>query len=268
MAEIVLLIPYYNNLDKLHKSLESISGLVPVDVLIVDDGSWEKPIKNELIKKYPEISSLEMITLDKNEGLSRALNHGLNYIKSKWEHRYIARLDVGDVCYAHRFKTQLEFLEKNPEIYLLGSDAAMVDQTGTEMYIRKYPEKHEEIEKRMYIFSSFMHPAVMFRSAALNKTGLYPEIVCQDYGFFFKFIKHFKTANISEALLKYELNPGGITYDRYRKLHIEGLKVIWKNFRLKYIAYILTGSLKRIICIILGPRIMIILGTRLRLLGF
>lgn len=268
MADIVLLIPYYNNLNKLYKSLESISDLEPVDVLIVDDGSWEKPDISLLIEKFPALSKIEIITSKENEGLSKALNRGLEYIKKNYADEYIARLDVGDVCVPERFLKQKEFLDRNRDIYLVGSNAEIVNQNGDVLFIRSYPVLHEDIAKNMYVFSSFMHPAVMFRKKALEKIGNYPLIICQDYGFFFKFIRSFKTANLPELLLKYELNPGGITYANYRRLHLDGLKVIWNNFNIKFLWHILIGTFKRILCILLGPKIMIKLGTNLRLKGF
>lgn len=268
MPEIALLIPYYNHLQKLLNSLESISDDEPVDVIIVDDGSWEKPNGIDLIKKFPKISSIEVIAFKQNKGLSHALNYGLEHILSKRAYKYIARLDVGDVCTKERFKVQKYFLENNPDVYLVGSNAVMVDETGKELYIRKYPESYEQIKKNMFIFSSFMHPTVMFRTEALATVGFYPILVCQDYAFFFKFIRKFKAMNLKNVLLKYELNPGGITYDRYRRLQVDGLIVIWANFQLRYIKYILIGTFKRIICILLGPKIMMKIGTKLRLIGF
>lgn len=268
MSDIAVLIPYFNHPHRLEKSLSSISGDEIVDVVIVDDGSWEKPNLIDLKNKYNNIHSIDIITFEKNRGLSHALNYGLEFILSKGTYKYIARLDVGDECSADRFKVQRSYLENNPDVYLIGSNAVMVDENGKELYIRKYPESYDEIKKNMFIFSSFMHPTVMFRSEALATVGFYPILVCQDYAFFFKFIRKFKAANLKNVLLKYELNPGGITYDRYRKLQLEGLKVIWTNFQVKYIKYILTGTLKRIICIILGPKVMMKIGTELRLIGF
>ncbi|MCX6175441.1 MAG: glycosyltransferase [Ignavibacteriales bacterium] len=268
MSEIAVLIPYFNHPDCLEKSLSSISGAEKVDVIIVDDGSSEKPLQRRLKEKYSNIFSVEFITHDINKGLSYALNTGLEYILSKGTYKYVARLDVGDKCTWDRFKKQKSFLDLNPKISLVGSNAKMIDMEGKFLYIRKYPEADADIKKNMYVFSSFMHPTIMFRTNVLEEIGLYPYEVCQDYAFLFKILKRYKAANLKEPLLEYEVNPIGFTYNKYRRLQIDGLKVIWANFKLKYIKYILIGTLKRIVCILLGPKIMMKIGTKLRLIGF
>lgn len=268
MSEIAVLIPYYNHLDKLYRSLSSISKIECVDVIIVDDGSSEKLNKDILIKKFTNISSIQVVEHQINKGLSYALNTGLEYILQKGTYKYIARLDVGDECSEDRFKVQKSYLENNSDVYLIGSNAMIVDEDGKELYVRKYPESYENIKRNMYIFSSFMHPTVMFRADALASVGSYPILVCQDYAFFFKFIRKYKAVNLQNVLVKYELNRHGITYDRYRKLQMDGLKVLWVNFQFRYIKFIFIGTIKRIICIILGPKIMMKVGTKLRLIGF
>jgi glycosyltransferase involved in cell wall biosynthesis len=267
MSDIAVLIPYYNHLDKLYKSLSSISNTEGVDVIIVDDGSSEKPDKGILTEKFIDISEIEILTHEINKGLSHALNTGLEYILKKGTYKYIARLDVGDECTEDRFKVQKSYLENNTDVYLIGSNAMIVDENGKELYVRKYPESYENIKRNMYVFSSFMHPTVMFRADALASVGSYPILVCQDYAFFFKFIRKYKAVNLQNVLVKYELNRHGITYNRYRKLQMDGLKVLWANFQFRYIRFIFIGTVKRIVCIILGPKIMMKLGTKLRLIG-
>jgi len=264
MSDIAVLIPYFNHPHRLEKSLLSISGDEKVDVIIVDDGSWEKLDLNDLIIKFPQIPSIEIIAFEKNRGLSHALNYGLEYILSKGSYKYIARLDVGDLCKPDRFKEQRSFLKDNPEISLVGSHANMLDEDGNLLYIRKYPLTHQEIRKYMFLFSSFMHPAVMFKTSILYSVGLYSLNTCQDYAFFFKIIKKFKSANIDKILIDYEVNAKGITYSRYRKFHREALLIILKNFEVKFCIYACIGIMRRIICIILGPKLMLKIGNFIR----
>ena len=43
MAEVIVLIPHYNAIDTLLKSIKSIDEDIEVDVFVVDDGSTLKP---------------------------------------------------------------------------------------------------------------------------------------------------------------------------------------------------------------------------------
>jgi glycosyltransferase involved in cell wall biosynthesis len=230
-SNIAVLIPHYNNIEGLKKSLKSISPIEPVDVIIVDDGSREKPKEEELKKEFKQINNIKVLYLEKNKGIEHALNAGLEFILNKG-YKYTARLDCGDVNTPDRFKVQKEFLEKNKDIYLVGSWVKFVDLKGDELFIFKPPTEHEEIKKKMFINNVFIHPSVMFRTEVVKYIGFYPtdRKNAEDYAFFFKIIKKFKSANIPKVLLIYEVNPTGLSLSK-RKLQIKSrIRVILDNF--------------------------------------
>lgn len=230
-TDICILIPHYNSLEDLKKSLASISDVEIVDVLIVDDGSEIKPNEKELKNEFSQINNIKVILNEKNRGIESVLNDGLKYILEK-DYKYIARLDCGDICYPERFKIQKEFLEKNFQIYLVGSWVEFVDLKGNVVFKFTPPTKHSEIKKKMCINNMFIHPSVMFRVEAVKKIGFYPtnRKNAEDYAYFFKFVKNFKTANIDKFLLKYEVNPQGLSLSK-RKLQLKSrIKVILDNF--------------------------------------
>ena len=108
-TDIVVLIPHYNNLEGLIKSLSAVSkSVIAVDVLVVDDGSSIPVEEKQLQKIYPSITVLHS---SKNEGIEKALNRGLTYICDNKPYKYVARLDAEDVCSPDRFAKQKEFLE-------------------------------------------------------------------------------------------------------------------------------------------------------------
>ena len=49
-------------------------------MLIVDDGSIEKPSLSNLENKFNNIQKIYLIILEKNMGIDNALNKGLNFI--------------------------------------------------------------------------------------------------------------------------------------------------------------------------------------------
>ena len=65
----------------------------------------------------------------------------------------------------------------------------------------------------------FLHPCVMFRKDILNVVGYYPTEyeAAEDYGFFFKILKKYQTYNYQEFLVKYEINPEGISLSKRKK---------------------------------------------------
>jgi len=230
-TSILVLIPHFNNPEGLYKSLKSISNIEPVDVLIIDDGSSIEPNKEILNTQFPNINKIIYIRNNINRGIEYVLNDGLNYAKEKG-YQYIARLDCGDVSDPKRFKVQKEFLDKNKKVYLVGSWVSFIDMKGEEVFLFKPEISHAKIEKRMFISNQFCHPAVMFRTIAIDKIGYYPlnRKAAEDYAYFFKFVKNFKTANIPQILLKYEVNPEGISLKKRKKQILSRLQVILDNF--------------------------------------
>ena len=51
-SKIIVLLAHYNDNERLKKALQSINETIPVDVLVVDDGSKIRPNQEELQDLY------------------------------------------------------------------------------------------------------------------------------------------------------------------------------------------------------------------------
>ncbi|RMG01579.1 MAG: glycosyltransferase [Nitrospirae bacterium] len=231
-ADVIVLIPHFNNLRGLFLSLESITGVEPVDVLIVDDGSKDKPDVDDLVKNFPAINEIYLLSHNENRGITYTLNKGIEFIQSIGRHKYIARLDAGDINDPERFKKQVSYLEDHSDVYLLGSHVVFVDMNGKDVFRFRPPAMHEQIKRRMYVNNMFNHSSVMFRMEALEKVGLYPTEYphAEDYALFFRFVRNYRTANLPEFLIRYEINPKGISLRNRQRQILSRLKVIRDNF--------------------------------------
>lgn len=104
----------------LNACLESIwfkQNIKPTEIILVQDG----PIGTQLIKvvKYwqNQIGDvLKVIALPDNIGLGRALNEGLKHCSYEW----VFRMDTDDICLPNRFEKQIQYINNNPEIVILG----------------------------------------------------------------------------------------------------------------------------------------------------
>ncbi|MBS3737489.1 MAG: glycosyltransferase [Psychroflexus sp.] len=231
-AHIAVLIPHFNNLNGLQVSLASIEEDCEVDIVVVDDGSDRRPKPENL--NYNQ-GNIKVIALKKNRGIEYALNEGLKYIESK-NYKYIGRLDCGDLCQPNRFKIQISFLQKNPKIALVGSWVNIIDEQGKFHYILKHPESHAELSKKIYFNSMFVHPSVIFKTSILKDIGYYPTTykAAEDYAFFFKVVKQFKTANIAKPLVDYVIDPNSISSQK-RKVQVKSrIKIILNHFYFGY----------------------------------
>lgn len=232
MNKIALLIPHYNNQTGLLKSVFSIENNVELDIFIVDDGSL-KPIDETLVKaNFLGNGNIYFIYEKENIGIENVLNKGLQIIKEKKEYKYIARLDCGDICLNERFTKQKHIFETNQDIKLVGSNAVAVSLTNTFLFNTVFPEMHSDIKKKMYLNAMFLHPTIMFNIDILDSVGFYPTKykAAEDYAYFFSIVNKFKTYNIQEFLVQYEINPDGISITK-RKIQVKNrIRIIIKNF--------------------------------------
>lgn len=232
MNNLVILIPHYNSKKALAETIGSISESFPIDVLIVDDGSFEKPVLEELNAVYQNEGKINIEFLPQNQGIEKALNHGLRLIEKTPDYKYIGRLDSGDFSVTDKFKKQLDYLEKNPDVYLLGTWGNIIDEFSNHLYYLKHPIDYEEIQKKMYINSCFIHPSVIFRKEVLRTVGFYPENYksAEDFAYFFNIMKKHKVENLPENLLNYVISENSISSIKRKEQIKNRIKIIRNHF--------------------------------------
>lgn len=184
-------------------------SLKPNDVVIVVDG----PLTDELnfvlesyIKSYPIIS---LIRLEHNVGLGEALRLGLNACK----YPIVARMDTDDICEPTRFKKQIEFLTKNPNVKILGGAIAEFSSSIDNVISKKILPLHNQ---EIINFSKFRNPlnhmTVMFDKQSILDSGSYlPLFYLEDYFLWVRAIeKHFEIANLEDVLVYARVDNGMI----------------------------------------------------------
>ena len=89
--------------------------------------------------------------------------------------QYIALIDGDDFCDVTRFEKQISFLEKNPDISVVGSNMVLVDENDRIVGVRRYPEFHEDIKRYFLLVMAVANPTVMTRLKDLMEVGLFDE---------------------------------------------------------------------------------------------
>jgi len=211
---LCILIPCYNNLEGLRRSLQSIKyDEGKYLVLVVDDGSKQPFTEQEILQKNVKGFPVHILRLDENNGIATALNAGLQWIKSNIICSYIARLDCGDLCDPLRFHMQLDYLRVNPYVGLLGSWCLFKKKNETLQYKYKTPQDHKSIVRAMHFRNVFIHPTVIFRFDLVEKLGFYPTGYphAEDYALFWEMVNSAQTAILPAYLVVCELNITGIS---------------------------------------------------------
>jgi len=238
---IAVLIPHFNDPPGLHATLESLDTNLFLQIVIVDDGSnKENKPSQELILTLLVNQDLDfklhLLYNEENMGVEDSLNKGLRFIKSSLNSKYILRVDCGDLCLNNRINKQYKFLCENKRVKLVGSHVRYVNKDSKKLFELKMPKHHEQIKKRVYVRVPFIHSAVLFKSSALRKVGMYSKKykAAEDYAFFFEFIKNFETANLDEVLTSVLWRPSGISVIHRRRQLVSRFKLLIDNASLNF----------------------------------
>ena len=253
-TSIIVLLAHYNDNERLKKTIQSVNEPFPVDILIIDDGSKIPPNLLDLETLYGNRGSLKIKFLEKNQGVGKVRNIGLEIVKNL-DYKYIGVMDSDDLNKPNRFFKQIDYLEKNPEVKLIGSWSECVDENGAFLFIQKHPTSYEEIKKKMYINSMFVHASIVFQNDILKTVGDYPEKYkkggVEDFAFLSKIVKNFKAVNIPEALIYYTVNTKGISSQQRHWQVYNRIRVIYSNF---YFGFYPIYGLIRNIPLLIIPR--------------
>ena len=175
-----------------------------LELLAVDDASSDS--SNEALCQWKSRDSrVQVFTNPKNLGYPASLNLG-------WKNTdcsYIAIMDADDLAMSERIERQVDFLERNPDIAVVGSAVEFIDEQGNSLGIQARPTSHEELARRMYRESPFFHPSVMMRREFLEGLSGYDERLrrCQDCDLWLRGYQRFRFANLSDILVKYRVSP-------------------------------------------------------------
>jgi len=265
MTKTIVLIPHYNNLDCLRKTLRSIYHKSSLDVLVVDDGSDlpQIPDFESLDASLNENVTIEVLRLKVNKGIAHALNYGLDHILKANKHRFIARIDSGDICVSNRFDIQEQFLEKNEKVGVVGSWVKWLNVDGGQVFCKKPPISHKKIKRKMSIRCSLIHPSTMYRLSVVRKVGKYPSnyAAAEDYAYFFDISKYTETANIPKFLTGVEHNNKGISISKRKEQSRSKLRVIFNYSPLN--VYFLYGVIYNVCLMSVGPDTILKMKTKI-----
>jgi len=190
----------YNSEKYIKEAIESILNQTFTDFefIIINDASTDS---TESIIKSFDNPMIKLIKNEKNLGLTKSLNIGLDLAKGK----YIARMDADDISIPERFQKQFDLMEKNPDIDICGTWYEFI---GEKSGVVRYPELDDEIKSNLMFHDCICHPSVFIRKESLDKHELkYNEEFkyAQDYELWCRVRKTLKFANIPCVLLKYRI---------------------------------------------------------------
>ncbi len=181
-----------------------------------------------------------------NRGLGFSLNELLNIVLSE-DYEYIARMDADDIALLDRFQKQIDYLDKNQDVDILGGAMNEIDENGVDRgKVVCYPITNEECRMFFAKRNPIAHPTVMFRKSYFKKTGcLYPTEYerNEDTALWMEGFKHRAImANLPDVLLNFRVTPAFFNQRRngkaFAKSQLELRKIIKKELGYGWTSYV------------------------------
>ena len=122
-----------------------------------------------------------------------------------------------DISLPNRLQKQIEFLNQNPDITVLGSHMNLIDTHGQKLEALSYPLSHQEIVYAMLYSNPLAHPSIIFKRLEILKIGGYRflkelENGSEDYDLWLRLAaRNYKFANLSDRLIKYRIHSDSLT---------------------------------------------------------
>ncbi len=160
----------YNSEKFVTEAINSIleQSFAEFEYVIVNDGSTDNTMA--LLREYASKDTRIVIIEKENTGLADSLNVGLKSCRGKW----IARLDADDIAMPDRLSTQLDFVNTNKDVVLLGGGAVLINDHGNDLKEYCYPSQHnillDHLKKK---FAFFPHSTAFFDRARIIEIGGY-----------------------------------------------------------------------------------------------
>ena len=204
---VSVVLPVYNGAAYLRESIDSILSQTykNIELIIINDGSKDK--SEEICLSYTD--NRIRYFFQANIGLAATLNNGLKLCNGK----YIARQDQDDISYKERFAKQVDFLEKNEAVILLGTRANIISETAAKFKTHNHATNSAVLRFDLLFNNPFVHSTIMFRKNSIEKVGYYntDKSIYEDYELWSRFSQNGRVTNLPDILLDYRHHEQGLS---------------------------------------------------------
>lgn len=200
-----------------------------LEIIVINDASTDNSLRE--IQKLDD-TRITLIDSTQNKGLVYNLNFGLSLAKGQ----YIARMDADDYSVKDRIEKQVKFMEANKEIAICGTQALIV-RHDKKAGIWKQPLSADEVKCSLLFFASFIHPTMMFRTAAIRKEEfLYDDAFkhAEDYELWCRMHAKLKMTNMPDALLHYRQHDSQVSLQYKAQQQESMIRAMEKHFKMYF----------------------------------
>ncbi len=202
---VAVVMSVYNGMPYLPEAVKSILDQTYHDFefLIVNDGSTDGTEAFLATLTDPRI---HVFTQDR-QGQQSAAHLGIRSTQAE----YIARMDSDDVASPDRLEKQVAYLDKHPDVGLVGTQITRRGDRGFGLKSHLPTEHHQIVDDLMHNRHSMCNPSTMLRRDLYFAVGGYWKYnIAEDWDLFLRLAEVSKLANLDEPLLSYRFHSGSI----------------------------------------------------------
>lgn len=229
-VKVSVVMAVYNGAEVIRTTVDSILSQTfrNFEFIIVDDCSRDDTVKITESCRDPRII---LIKNSANSGQTKSLNTGLKAARGE----YVARTDAGDISFPQRLEKQVAFLDKHPDVAVLGTSAIRYNEEGRIIDVVHMPTTERAIRQRLLVTTPLVHVSVMMRKDVIIPMGGYDDdfYVLADYELWSRLIINgCKLANIKEVLAGYMVSSASFGARNAQGRSLEEAAAITKKIAL------------------------------------
>ena len=181
------------------------------EIVITNDGSLDGSVSR--IQAFDD-SRILLYNFDRNRGVAAATNNCIQHARGK----YVAILDADNVFLPAKLDTQVQFLEKRPEIGAAFTWVQLIDDSGRVLKDTDHPyytlfdqpnrTRQEWLNHFFYRNNCLCHPSAMIRKECYEAVGYYDTRLSQllDFDLWIRLCRQYEIFIIPEKLLKFRIH--------------------------------------------------------------
>jgi hypothetical protein len=209
VPKVSVLMAVHNAEKHLRPAVQSIldQSLADFEFLVVDDASTDR--SRDILKSFHD-DRIRLIQNVIHQGASSARNQGLGLARAE----YVAILDSDDVAHLDRLAIQSAFLDKHPDVCLVGGTYEIIDELGRTKGIQQVPTDAWTIRWKLLFGNPLGHSTVMYRRSAVLAAGAYDPTLsfAEDYDLWIRLAPHHKFFQQELPLTSYRIHGESTTY--------------------------------------------------------
>lgn len=170
------------------------------ELIAIDDGSTDQ--SSSIVSAFHD-PRIRLVKEPSSAGLAPRLNQAVAITRGD----FIARMDADDICFPERLERQVERLQQDPKLDVLGCGALVFTDEAQLLGELPVGLTHSEITARPFVGFPFPHPTWCGRAAWFHANPYDSELMySEDQDLLLRSFRHSKFGALETVLLGYRQN--------------------------------------------------------------